>query len=144
MADIPGIIEGAHAGKGLGLKFLQHVERTRVLAYLVPLDAPFPQQVYDRLRDEVRHYSEALTGTPHVVLLTKRDLLPAGAELPALIAPDAAGVLALSSAAGTGLDEAKEFLWKFVEAAKAVAGDFDPAEESVVEAPGYWEFMDDE
>src|SRR5262249_18090008 len=71
MADIPGIIEGAHAGKGLGLKFLQHVERTRVLACLVPLDAPFPQQVYDRLRDEVRHYSEALAATPHVVLLTK-------------------------------------------------------------------------
>jgi GTP-binding protein len=144
LADIPGIIEGAHAGKGLGLKFLQHVERTRVLAYLVPLDAPFPQQVYDRLRNEVGHYSEALTGTPHVVLLTKRDLLPAGDELPALNAPDAAGVLALSSAAGTGLEEVKEFLWKFVEAAKAVAGDLDPSEESVVDAPGYWEFMDDE
>jgi GTP-binding protein len=144
VADIPGIIEGAHAGKGLGLKFLQHVERTRVLAYLVPLDAPFPQQVYDRLRAEVGRYSEALAETAHVVLLTKRDLLPEGAELPGLIAPDAAGVLALSSAAGTGLDEVKEFLWKFLEAAKAVAGDLDPSAESVVDAPGYWEFMDDE
>ena len=53
VADIPGIIEGAHEGKGLGLRFLQHVERTRVLAFLVPLDAPDPQAVYDRLRDEV-------------------------------------------------------------------------------------------
>ncbi len=79
-----------------------------------------------------------------MVLLTKRDLLPAGAELPALVAPDAAGMLALSSAAGTGLDEVKEFLWKFVEAAKAISGDLDPSEESVVDAPGYWEFMDDE
>jgi len=144
MADIPGIIEGAHAGRGLGLKFLQHVERTRVLAYLVPLDAPFPQVVYDRLRDEVQRYSATLAERPQVVLLTKRDLLPAGAELPALIAPNAAGVLALSSAAGTGLDEVKEFLWKFVEAAKAVAGDLGPSEEPVVDAPGYWEFMDDE
>ncbi|HET9725905.1 MAG TPA: GTPase ObgE [Gemmatimonadales bacterium] len=144
MADIPGIIEGAHTGKGLGLKFLQHVERTRVLAYLVPLDAPDPQLVYDGLRDEVRYYSEALTETPHVVLLTKRDLLPAGARLPVLNAPDAASVLALSSAAGTGLEEVKEFLWKLVQEAKAAAGDIAPPDDAVVDAPGYWEFMDDE
>jgi GTP-binding protein len=137
MADIPGIIEGAHAGKGLGLKFLQHVERTRVLAYLVPLDSPEPQQVYDRLRDEVRLYSETLAETPHILLLTKRDLLPAGDALPALNAPEAAGTLAVSSAAGTGLEELKEFLWKFVEQAKAV--NTTPAD-----VPGYWEFMDDE
>src|ERR1700674_3708019 len=54
VADIPGIIEGAHQGKGLALRFLQHVERTRVLAFLVPLDSPDPQAVYDRLREEVR------------------------------------------------------------------------------------------
>ena len=144
LADIPGIIEGAHEGRGLGLKFLQHVERTRVLAYLIPLDTPDPQQVYDRLRSEVGHYSEALAETPHVVLLTKRDLFPPGDRLPAMNAPDAAGVLALSSAAGTGLDEVKEFLWKFVEEAKAAAGDLDASAESVVEAPGFWEFMDDE
>src|SRR5215218_9842075 len=75
MADIPGIIEGAHAGKGLGLKFLQHVERTRVLAFMVPLDSPDPQAAYDQLREEVRRYSEPLAATPHVLLLTKRDLL---------------------------------------------------------------------
>src|ERR671930_1887551 len=115
MADIPGIIEGAHQGKGLGLRFLQHVERTRVLAYLVPLDSPEPEQVYHRLRDEVRLYSEALARTPHVLLLTKRDLLPPTDPLPSVDAPDAAGVLAVSSAAGTGLDELKEFLWRFVE-----------------------------
>src|SRR5919109_3511894 len=59
VADIPGIIEGAHQGKGLGLRFLQHVERTRVLAYLIPLDSPDPQAVYARLRHEVRQYSDA-------------------------------------------------------------------------------------
>src|SRR6185437_8949064 len=123
MADIPGIIEGAHTGKGLGLRFLQHVERTRVLAYLVPLDAPDSQRVYDRLRDEVRYYSDALADTPHLLLLTKRDLLPAGSPLPALDAPAAAGVLAVSSVAGIGLEELKEFLWKFVEQAKAGGGE---------------------
>jgi GTPase len=119
VADIPGIIEGAHAGKGLGLRFLQHVERTRVLALLVPLDAPDPEQVYRRLRQEVAQYSPALAAKPHIVLLTKRDLLPADQPLPTFPAPEAAGVLSVSSAAGTGLDELKEFLWKFVEVAKA-------------------------
>src|ERR671919_102926 len=52
LADIPGIIEGAHQGKGLGLRFLQHVERTRLLAFLIPLDAPDPEETYRRLRSE--------------------------------------------------------------------------------------------
>jgi GTP-binding protein len=118
-ADIPGIIEGAHAGKGLGLRFLQHVERTRVLAFLVPLDAPDPDLVYQRLRREVRLYSEALHRTPHVVLFTKQDLVPPGQPGPRIVAPDAAGVFAVSSVAGTGLEELKESLWRFVQAAKA-------------------------
>ena len=118
LADIPGIIEGAHQGKGLGLRFLQHVERTRVLAYLVPLDSPDPGATYRGLRHEIRLYSEALAEKPHVVLLTKRDLLPADAPVPALDAPDAAGILAISSAAGTGLEEVKEYFWRLVEAAK--------------------------
>jgi GTP-binding protein len=119
VADIPGIIEGAHEGKGLGLKFLQHVERTRVLAFLVPLDAEHPQQVYDQLRHEIESYSEDLYAKPHVIVLTKRDLLEASAALPAIHAPDASGQIAISSAAGTGLDNLKEFLWRFVETAKA-------------------------
>jgi GTP-binding protein len=119
MADIPGIIEGAHQGKGLGLRFLQHVERTRVLAYLIPLDSPDPQVVYQRLRHEIREYSETLAAKPHVALLTKRDLLPPGASVPTIAAPDAARIFPISSAAGTGLDELKEYLWKFVETAKS-------------------------
>ncbi len=138
LADIPGIIEGAHQGKGLGLKFLQHVERTRVLAFLVPLDSAEPHEVYARLREEVRRYSETLAETPHVLVLAKRDLLPPDSPVPAVQAPDAAGVLAISSATGAGLEELKEFLWTFVGSAKAVAA------ESPAESPGFWEFMDDE
>ena len=148
MADIPGIIEGAHAGKGLGLKFLQHVERTRVLAFLVPLDSPDPQAAYERLRDEVRRYSDALAEKPHVLLLTKRDLQPLADPLPVVHAPGAAGVLAVSSAAGTGLEELGEFLWKFVEEAKSAEGAGESAGEGATEdlseVTGYWEFMDDE
>jgi GTP-binding protein len=94
------------------------VERTRVLAFMVPLDAAEPQQVYDRLRREVGLYSDTLSRTPHVVLLTKQDLLPAGAAVPRLRAPSAAGVLAISSVAGTGLDELKEYLWRQVQSAR--------------------------
>jgi GTPase len=119
LADIPGIIEGAHQGKGLGLRFLQHVERTRVLAYLVPLESPDPDATYRGLRHEIRQYSAELAAKPHVVLLTKRDLLPAGAQVPTLQAPQAAGILTISSAAGTGLEEVKEYLWGMVEAARS-------------------------
>jgi GTPase len=119
MADIPGIVEGAHAGKGLGLRFLQHVERTRVLVLLVPLDAADPQVVYQRLRSEILRYSEPLHEKPHLVVLTKRDLLPPEAPLPGLLTAPGADVLAISSVSGAGLDELKERLWKFAEAARA-------------------------
>jgi GTPase len=119
VADIPGIIEGAHQGKGLGIRFLQHVERTRLLAFLVPLDSANPQETYQRLRQEVRQYSSDLAEKNHVVVLTKRDLLPADDPLPELHAPDAAGVRAISSVAGSGVEELKEYLWKLVEEAKA-------------------------
>ncbi len=118
-ADIPGIIEGAHQGKGLGLRFLQHVERTRVLAFLIPLDGQDPQATYDRLRHEVREYSESLAAKEHVVILTKRDLLGPDEPLPQLRAPEAAGVRTVSSASGFGIDELKEYLWKLVSEAKA-------------------------
>jgi GTP-binding protein len=118
MADIPGIIEGAHEGKGLGFRFLQHVERTRVLAFLVPLDADDPQATYDRLRNEIQQYSPALAEKQHIVVLTKQDLQPTDHPLPPLSAPEATGVRAISSAAGQGVEELKEYLWKFVEEAK--------------------------
>jgi GTPase len=118
MADIPGIIEGAHEGKGLGFRFLQHVERTRVLAFLIPLDNEDLQAAYNRLRHEVRQYSEPLAEKEHMVILTKRDLLPARAELPHIEAPEAVAVMAISSSSGQGIDELKEYLWRLVEQAK--------------------------
>lgn len=118
-ADIPGIIEGAHEGKGLGLQFLRHVERTRVLAFLIPVDAPDPQAAYDGLRTEVASYSPTLAQKRHVVVLAKRDLLHDGASLPTLHAPESTGQVTISSATGAGLEALKEYLWKFVEEAKA-------------------------
>jgi GTP-binding protein len=114
VADIPGIIEGAHEGKGLGLKFLQHVERTRILAFLVPTDSPDPDAVYRQLRNEVRSYSETLFEKQHLVVLSKRDLIPEADPLPTLDAPDARAVLPVSSAARLGLEALTEALWDVV------------------------------
>jgi len=111
VADIPGIIEGAHEGKGLGHQFLRHIERTRTLALLVPVDAPDPQAEYASLRAELAAYSSQLQARPHCVVLTKADLLPEGGAVPALEAPEAWGVYPVSSVAHTGVSELLEALW---------------------------------
>lgn len=111
LADIPGIIEGAHEGKGLGHQFLRHVERTRTLALLIPVDAADPQEEYASLRAELEAYSPELTGTPHCVVLTKTDLL-GGEPAPALEAPEAFGVFAVSAVAGSGMAPLLEALWE--------------------------------
>lgn len=115
VADIPGIIEGAHEGKGLGLRFLQHVERTRILAVLVPTDSPDPQATYDLLRKEAAAYSKELAAKPHVVVLTKADLKSPIANSQKPIATEAgAPVVEISAVARQGLPELLELLWKTV------------------------------
>src|SRR5256714_605083 len=84
VADIPGIIEGAHEGKGLGLRFLQHVERTRLIAVLVPADSPDPQATYELLRREAAGNGARLAAKPHVGGPTHLDLLPPGRAHPPL------------------------------------------------------------
>jgi GTP-binding protein len=76
MADIPGLIEGAGEGKGLGHQFLRHIERTRVLLFLVDCLDPEPDRTLEILRGELRRHSEALLEKPYRVALTKLDLLP--------------------------------------------------------------------
>ena len=110
VADLPGIIEGAHEGRGLGLQFLRHIERTRVLAFLIPIDAMDWQAEYDQLRGEVEAYSTELADKPHCVVFTKMDLL--GDDTPPPIeAPDAFAVLAISAAAREGLDPLLAAWW---------------------------------
>ena len=111
MADIPGIVEGAHEGKGLGLQFLRHIERTRTLALLVPVDAPDPGRVYEELREELSSYSDELGAKTHCVVLSKTDLLAPGDDPPELDAPEAWGVFTVSSVTGTGVPAFLEALW---------------------------------
>ena len=112
LADIPGIIEGAHEGKGLGLRFLRHVERTRTLVYLIPADSSDPQAEYGRLRSELRNHSLALAAREHCLVVSKMDLVDPGEPAPRIEAPDAWGSFAVSAVTRRGLDELCEALWR--------------------------------
>lgn len=121
VADIPGIIEGAHAGRGLGHQFLRHIERTRTLAIMIPGDDLDPQETYDRLRGELRSYSEELAEKPFCVIFTKSDLLPADWPAPKVEAPAAWGQFSISSVARRGLEPVLEALWERARAEEAPA-----------------------
>ena len=110
VADLPGIIEGAHEGRGLGLQFLRHIERTRVLAFLIPIDAIDWQSEYDQLRTEVESYSLELAQKPHCVVFTKMDLL-GDDTVPPIEAPDAFAILSISAAARQGLEQLLAAWW---------------------------------
>lgn len=130
VADIPGIIEGAHEGKGLGLQFLRHIERTRLLAFVIPIDAMDWQAEYDQLRREVREYSPELAEKPHCVVFSKMDLM-GETYLPPIEAPGAFAMYAVSAPARSGLDELKDGWWRRLlgmkqAAAKAAAKDAPP------------------
>jgi GTP-binding protein len=111
VADIPGIIEGAHEGRGLGLQFLRHIERTRLLAFLIPIDSMDWQAEYDALRAEVRSYSPELAEKPHCVVFTKMDLL-GEEEAPPIEASDAFAILTVSAAARKGLETFLVAIWR--------------------------------
>lgn len=121
IADIPGIIEGAHAGKGLGLKFLQHVERTRLVAVLIPADTPEPQATYDLLRREAALYNAELAAKPHVVIVTKIDLLGPDQSLPSIRTGDGAPVIPISAVTGAGIPALLETLWQKLKAPVAAS-----------------------
>ncbi|MYH53926.1 MAG: GTPase ObgE, partial [Gemmatimonadetes bacterium] len=112
VADIPGIIEGAHDGKGLGHRFLRHIERTRALAILLPVDDEDPAAVLAGLRDELGQYSARLAELPFAVVFSKMDLHPPDAGEPALEAPGAWGTYHISAVTGSGVDALLEGCWR--------------------------------
>lgn len=108
LADIPGLIEGAHAGVGLGHEFLKHVQRTRVFVHLVepsPADQSDPVENYHRIREELRLYDATLVERPEIVVISKSEL--PDAETAAEFLSESLGrpVLQISSATGDGLTE---------------------------------------
>jgi len=103
MVDIPGLIEGASKGKGMGIRFLRHIERTSVLALLIDITDEDPDATVSTLLDELKNHNKALLKRPRVVVFTKRDLMPAEAQLPQL--KDGETVSFISSVSGEGLSE---------------------------------------
>lgn len=75
IADIPGLIEGASSGKGLGIKFLRHIERTRLLVHCLAADSVNPEKDYQSIRREITNYSSVLASKPELLILTKSDLV---------------------------------------------------------------------
>ena len=122
MADLPGLIEGAHEGKGLGLDFLRHVWRTRVLLILIDSLSEDPARDLATLRRELREYHEDLTRKPMLVALSRADLAADGptADDPAPFALDGAiWAGSISGATGAGTSTLLELLWKIVTQANA-------------------------
>ncbi|MDB5150839.1 MAG: obgE, partial [Mucilaginibacter sp.] len=114
MADIPGIIEGASQGKGLGFRFLRHIERNSVLLFMVPVDTSRSiKEEYQILLKELQEYNPELVHKPRVLAVTKSDMLDK--ELQDEMSkelPEGVPSIFISSVAQKGIDELKDLLWK--------------------------------
>lgn len=113
MADIPGIIEGASEGKGLGLRFLRHIERNSLLLFMVPGDTDDIKREYEILLNELNNFNPEMTDKHRVLAVTKCDLLDDELiEMLRETTPDDIPVVFISAVTGQGLDELKDVLWR--------------------------------
>jgi len=112
MADIPGIIEGAAEGRGLGLRFLRHIERNSILLFMVPVDTENIQKEFNILLNELKQYNPELVDKQRILAITKCDMLDeellneVKKELPADIQ-----TVFISSLSGLGITELKDLIW---------------------------------
>ncbi len=112
MADIPGIIEGAHEGKGLGIRFLRHIERNSILLFIIPADSKSIKEEYNILLEELKMYNPELLDKKRVLAISKSDLLDD--ELKKEIRnelPEISHVF-ISSLTGEGINTLKDMIWK--------------------------------
>lgn len=115
MADIPGIIEGANEGKGLGHRFLRHIERNALLLFMIPADSKDIQKEFDILMNELGTYNPELLDKDRVLAITKSDMLDEElmTEIKAEL-PQGIDTVFISSVAQTGITELKDLLWKYI------------------------------
>ena len=112
MADIPGIIEGASQGKGLGLRFLRHIERNSLLLFMVPAEADDIKKEYEVLLNELATFNPEMLDKQRVLAVTKCDLIDE--ELKEMLSenlPEDVPVVFISAATGEGIQELKDVLW---------------------------------
>ena len=112
MADIPGIIENAHKGKGLGLRFLRHIERNSLLMFMVPADSENIHKEYSTLLNELKQYNPELLDKRRILAISKADLLDE--ELKELIQQDLPDLpyIFISSITNEGTAQMKDMIWK--------------------------------
>src|SRR5690606_31026062 len=115
MADIPGIIEGAAEGKGLGLRFLRHIERNSILLFLVPADAKDIKAEYEILLNELKKYNPELLDKTWILAISKADMLDEELikEMAADL-PEGVPTLFISSTTQYNLDKLKDEIWKAI------------------------------
>jgi GTP-binding protein len=111
MADIPGIIEGAHEGKGLGIRFLRHIERNSMLLFMVPIDSKNIMEEYNTLINELSLFNPELLDKQRILAITKCDM--ADDEIKKEIAKDLPNIknIFISSVTGEGISKLKDLLW---------------------------------
>ena len=114
VADMPGLIEGAHEGRGLGIQFLRHIERTRVLVFLIECTVENPKAQYTTLVKELKSFNEAMLKKPQIVALTKMDLLDEAVKkkIKKLSFRKSVPVLPISAVTGEGLKGLIDEMWK--------------------------------
>jgi len=115
IADIPGIIEGAHEGKGLGLRFLRHIERNSMLLFMVPCDSEDIHKEYKTLLSELEKFNPELLDKSRILAITKSDMLDD--ELMDEIKKDLPDIstIFISSVAQKGIQELKDMIWKYLQ-----------------------------
>ena len=113
MADIPGIIEGAHEGRGLGTRFLRHIERNSVLLFMIPADSDDIQKDYEVLLGELTQYNPELLDKQRLLAITKCDMLDEElmAEMRAHL-PEGLPTVMISSVTGLNIQQLKDMLWE--------------------------------
>ncbi len=122
MADIPGLIEGAHDGAGLGYEFLKHIERNTIIAHILdimPTDKSDPVENYKAIRHELEEYSKTLAGKNEIIVANKIDLDPEGKIVEELSKKLGKEIVPISAVTGAGVKELSEILWEKVKANKA-------------------------
>jgi GTP-binding protein len=118
---LPGLIEGAHKGAGLGFEFLRHIERTRIIVHILdimPSDGSDPVKNYHRIRRELEQHSKILAKKPEVIVANKIDLDPEGKIVKKLRKQLKHRIYPISAVTGEGIKDLCELLWRKVKKAK--------------------------